>query len=411
MGSFISRPSQEPLGINTDPSQHYVVEKSELEGITDIRHLVETSELEEAWVFVQARDPQGAIRSLWYEVGEEESANRVVGNGYTFHKILRDLDTRGLNLKSWRWYHHHPKSLNKKFPIPADFVLDGDYLHFHKDPLLTNTTFRKTPNMESRIVTPRGVFALLWRHNNVSEKDVSSEDYQQELEENIDQALGFIKVYIKICENKPPGFCKDDWFIQYGLVLSNSLVEVKFLPYPIDKLPETISVSDSESRWVEWGFTLPLSIGAQWVHMDVGEGRVEGVGPNLGLGFGIAGAWQPQGFGAGIGLSVDYTAVESPDQIEDISENYQIIDYGLWGKLGYNFGSLGLYLQPGLGGRNTHSWRFDRKAFWLGGDGVASILDGGVSLAGGARFLVNGGQSYRAVFQLDVPSLVRSVEQ
>lgn len=55
------------LVVNTDNSYRTVAEKSEEEGVRDIRRLAETSNLEEAWVFLPDK-------SKWIEVGRGEKA-------------------------------------------------------------------------------------------------------------------------------------------------------------------------------------------------------------------------------------------------------------------------------------------------------------------------------------------------
>jgi len=63
----ISRPSvvTDTLYVNTNNSQRYITRMNEAEGIKKIRHLLETSEFEEAWTYLPEKKE-------WHEVGINE---------------------------------------------------------------------------------------------------------------------------------------------------------------------------------------------------------------------------------------------------------------------------------------------------------------------------------------------------
>lgn len=418
MGAFIQKKPGATLDINTDAERHYVLEKSELAGIQDLRHLAETASIEEAWVFVEAHDPSGRLRTLWYEVGEEETPESASLNYGEARNILKDLHARGLRLKSWRNYHHHPMGSHdtlehqgEKFEVTSAYISARDYLtHQFFSPQTIKTLFEDTPYMDMGVVTHKGVFTARWLSQDIGLEEITSEERQQQLFTKIRKAYSLLVAHETLCKSSFKKLCRDDFLLAYGATLSNNLARVQYFPYPVQSLPPTVAIADSQPSWLEGGWILPVSIGAHSVHMDVGPGRLDDLTGVVGLGIGLAGGLRPKGTADKLGLSLDYSSGTSAPGSPKIPETFHLIDYGLWYQEGYNLESLGFYLRARLGGRNAHFPHGDRNAFWLGADGVVSLFYDAFSVAGGAQLLIGGGYSLKGVLQWDIPSILRALE-
>ena len=94
------------LYVNTSP-EHYVLEMDEPTGLEQLMWLAETSQIEEAWVFVATKDSQGQERYLWYEVGKKETDGSVIIDSDALEKVA---SLYGNKIQAVHHYHIHPKS-------------------------------------------------------------------------------------------------------------------------------------------------------------------------------------------------------------------------------------------------------------------------------------------------------------
>lgn len=160
MSTFIRKPASSPLTVNTDATQHYVVEKSEEAGIKDLRKLAAREAKEESWIYVEASGPNGTTTKLWYEIGENEQAGSTEFKYARLNDIQKDIQQRGMSLTRWRNYHFHPQHdkahVNSETPSAPDLGSIVDTNQYRQRELAG------TPRLDYGVVTMSGhwVFGL-----------------------------------------------------------------------------------------------------------------------------------------------------------------------------------------------------------------------------------------------------------
>ena len=184
MSEYKVLPAGSQLTVNLDNSKHYVVEKSELAGIEDLRRLsIDGSQQEESWIYVKTEDQTGLERHYWFEIGEKETAHSVSTNFKKNLSILEILKKKGLTLKAWRDYHYHPcgsqswskrgqsEPQNAKLQT-CDYVSDEDYLSFYRSALAIRASGLDVRGLSYRVVTPTGLWSIDWKRSDISIEDL-----------------------------------------------------------------------------------------------------------------------------------------------------------------------------------------------------------------------------------------------
>jgi hypothetical protein len=172
MTSFIDKPKTQSLYVNTDATEHYVIQKSEEDGVKDLRALTATSSVEESWIFVSGTDQKNNPISLWYEIGENETSESIAFLGSAPPSVLKDLERRGVKISSWSLYHFHPADGNKfqteTFSTPDYEAVDfftGSGAHQKWD----------VPQATHKIITSNGLWSLsLTKQHPVGTKDADA---------------------------------------------------------------------------------------------------------------------------------------------------------------------------------------------------------------------------------------------
>lgn len=95
-GYFEEKPPRSSLTPNSDSRRHYVVEKSEKEGIKDLRSLIELAEStpgrenEESWIFVKGNSQDGET-PYWFENGTKETPTSTTADRASYSKVSEFL--------------------------------------------------------------------------------------------------------------------------------------------------------------------------------------------------------------------------------------------------------------------------------------------------------------------------------
>ena len=143
--------SREYLKLNLDDSKHYVVEKSEKEGLKDIReNIISKTLYEESWVYFPEKEK-------WYEVGINSVSDLEKGCSFV------EMDSIGLDnvlkiekdAKEIILYHNHPSVDPLGIPSRFDFTM-----MYH----ITNEINEKYPDMKVRckICSKMGTTEFSW---------------------------------------------------------------------------------------------------------------------------------------------------------------------------------------------------------------------------------------------------------
>ncbi|MBU4484009.1 hypothetical protein KKA47_01165 [bacterium] len=174
---FTEKPASESLYVNTDPEQHYVIQKSEEDGIQDLRRFANSYTVEEAWVFVEGLDQNNNPVSFWYEVGENETFHSVEPRmARNFEKIVKDLEARNIKIISWTDFHIHPEDDNKFHS--EDFFSMDDYASFEFSHAARLHNKWKIPPQKSKMVSPYVIATMA-----LSEKYFQNPDFQNEYDD------------------------------------------------------------------------------------------------------------------------------------------------------------------------------------------------------------------------------------
>lgn len=174
---FKERPSTQPLVVNTDPANHYKIEKSETDGIRDLHRMTSNTKFEEGWIFINAVDRSGKTRTFWYEVAEQEQSYYAEIPTNARASILKDLKRNGFTLKEARTYHIHPRELPPQITllltqsgVPEKILGPGtaypsepDYLFTIREIYAWKSLGLKQFTTGTRIVTPFGLWSFDWR--------------------------------------------------------------------------------------------------------------------------------------------------------------------------------------------------------------------------------------------------------
>lgn len=172
IGPFFVRPPSIPLGPNPNNAEQYVTEKSEKDGLKELKDACVrssqtlVSELEEAWYFVEAGDAQKKTVSLWFEAGIDETPGSVkTSTDSSLAAIAFVLSALNLNaVEKVAHVHYHPTPYIEKdwrewgtlYPSTTDL---GEYNYeFEK-------SFRDSglgKHHEKYTVTRAGVWRMRW---------------------------------------------------------------------------------------------------------------------------------------------------------------------------------------------------------------------------------------------------------
>ncbi len=237
---FKPRSAGASLEINHDEWKHFVFERSEADGIRDLRHLAESSDTntEEAWFFVRGRDAKGHVRELWYEVGERETEHGAKILNGTVESIVDDCKKRGIVLDgdeaAFKLYHFHgayvKNTPQRECPSPKDVLQVDAY---------TRKAIAKglpIAPVEAGIVTPEGLWSIKWSKSPPigSSKESS---YKKELDERIGRMADYQASMMEICGKV--AMLKMSWDIPlcrsehsiYAQMITTSYVQADFKPF------------------------------------------------------------------------------------------------------------------------------------------------------------------------------------
>ncbi len=169
--TYNEMPKDASLEVNTDFSKHQVFEKSEEQGIKDLRQLCQNAHREEAWIYVQGQDTQtGKSKEFWYEVGNFETGVSFTSNCKHLEYIKEDLASKGVKVQEWSQYHFHPQKSetfdthgNQKTKTIKNKYLDKtispeDYVASAKLEQYRQTHLPDTPPIDNKVVTSEGIW-------------------------------------------------------------------------------------------------------------------------------------------------------------------------------------------------------------------------------------------------------------
>ena len=163
---FSSKPPDTPLFVERNFARHYAVERSESDGIKDLRALAESSKVEEMWLFVRGKDSSGAERELWYEIGELE---HETGASFTdTHEIMAsiraDAKSKGISLSEEgaraTIYHFHPAAVATPAYRESPSAPDLNAVDIFEEARTSEKG--GFPSVDGRIVTPAGLWSISW---------------------------------------------------------------------------------------------------------------------------------------------------------------------------------------------------------------------------------------------------------
>lgn len=222
---FLERPSAQALSLNPK-LEHYVVKKSEAEGVADLRRLVEHQKKEEIWIFVKAKSVRGKIVELWYEIGIQENAESCRFMGAEIPKIVQDLKSQNLKLQTWTHYHFHPKGKN---PYKSNIPSEKDY--FTLDWL--NGANRKLkwdlPQAGVKVVTGSGIWNFRLKKNHPL--GTPSEEKFTDALLGARERLAILRMKgMSRCIEDPIHHCQPN-YDQIGKKISTLWTEVEFSPF------------------------------------------------------------------------------------------------------------------------------------------------------------------------------------
>jgi hypothetical protein len=216
-----------------------------------------------------------------------------------------------------------------------------------------------------------------------------------------------------------------DWFFEYvllrilghepseGPMLARYQIMEEFLSssginldaFSIENMEEAFRNAGTEVDLAprQSGFSLTLPhMGVQSFSGDVNGTSGDGLSILIGLQLGYFSRNMPTGFVGGLGGLVDF----SPGIGGELQEDY-MIDFGAYGRLGYNTGPIDLFIEPALGGRYMTLDGSSAMTFWLGGQVGLSFVNGGLSLFAMTRISPDNWQSFGCGIALDLPTIVR----
>lgn len=159
------------------------------------------------------------------------------------------------------------------------------------------------------------------------------------------------------------------------------------------------------------GLSVPISVGARYLSLNVGEEELSLAAASLGLGVGVVSRPESTGFVGGGGISAELSLgpIADPDGSgEGTEDRLYVVDVAAWGQLGWNVGPLDLTLQPLFGVSHAIAGDTAQTDVLIGGNAVLSFFGGGLGLVVQGRGMpLHGGYSVGGALQLDLPSLLR----
>lgn len=238
---FHLEPPEKKLFVNLNAGHHYKIEKSEADGIQDLRTLTETKESEEIWMCLTATDQEGALRTFWYEVGEKESKHGADFRTAMLRSIAQDVTQEGLTLKEWRQYHFHsrynPKYFGeepphpdlKKMPYEAYLLHPKDYFSIYAMSVAATEMGLRLSLPNVGLVIPGGTWFLDWK---VQPSEKASEIMRHSLPAEAAAASALYFILEKTVACGPPVFlCSptDEDYRNYERILSTPWVTARFM--------------------------------------------------------------------------------------------------------------------------------------------------------------------------------------
>lgn len=119
--TFQTRPANEALRVDLDNEVHErYIGKSREKGERELRELVDKSNVEESWFYIEGEDEQGKTVSVWYEIGERESATGNWFAGLHIFMVAKDLAELKIKPKRVANYHIHPNITPEEVPEVAE---------------------------------------------------------------------------------------------------------------------------------------------------------------------------------------------------------------------------------------------------------------------------------------------------
>lgn len=240
--TFHQLPSDQLLKVNTDKDRHYVIEKSEEQGILDIRKLTNKGHLEEKWVYVEGTDDGGKLRKLWYEIGEDEKKHEVDSLPDYLNRIYADLKQRKIELKYLREYHQHPAEDGScyKRPKSVDFFSSNDFENFVEF-YRNNLDSYDSLDHGRGIITPASIWMVDWKDFDPNFTQFKANEVLDSLIKR-DQHARWVN-YNCIEEGRD---C-DNLYDRFAEASSSDWVEVRHIALPVKKCPELIPKEKDDS--------------------------------------------------------------------------------------------------------------------------------------------------------------------
>ncbi len=240
MGSFVIKPAGTPLTVNLNNDHHYVVEKSEAEGIQEIRTLAiragttPEEEFEEGWLYVQGEDKEGRTRSFWFEIGSLENPTHNKTESKTSLNVKEFLEQHGIKPKHGVDYHYHPNDYlppnsidwGTYYPSPADLK------YGHISVYIWRGVF--SGSISDGIVTGQGVWRSEWTGPDPSREELDR--YENNLGQKAEQARALLRAIVEGCPKEGKNF--KDCPVFYGKAhqdfinaFSNPWLKLRYQPF------------------------------------------------------------------------------------------------------------------------------------------------------------------------------------
>lgn len=241
MGKFILRQSTDTLSLNPSGRPHYVIEKSEKQGIRELRNLAMAAgksnqkQNEENWLFIEGRDEQGRVRSFWFEAGINETPTSTQVDTKSYQEIKAFLKKIMIKPERSVDYHYHPDQKVSALmgshgflPSPSDLKLQFA-LHF-------TWYLRKMEGpLSSAVVTSRGVWRSDWTGGPIK-NPTKFQKVKARVDKRVERAFRYHEEELHKCASRDTGFCQE-LFQSMGDLLSNRSFRIFYQAFPNSKIP------------------------------------------------------------------------------------------------------------------------------------------------------------------------------
>lgn len=235
MAFFSVRSPASPLVVNTDPNRHYLVEKTEAEGMQELHRLASRAEvssahaLEDAWMYIQGKDANDRTLEFWFEIGQRETVNSTRTSAITLGKMAAYLLERGIRVTAGVHYHYHPADPSN----PKDIQV-GDLIPSKSDleaiPYFQGLwqTLQLGGSFQSAVVTRHGLWKMDWKGPDPKAPSTDMAQLSTYLQGEAQSAWNKFNFWNKYCLT-PQGLC-DNFYLKFSQNFATALTGVTFRP-------------------------------------------------------------------------------------------------------------------------------------------------------------------------------------